>query len=179
MDGSNAFGLSPALGTNRPHHPQRRDPAGRHVGRQAGTSFSARACACSAPAAMATRSSNSGTPPRWTKVCACSAPAPPTPCERLAHQAAAAHTHYTRHAEGSTLGGTLDTGEFVTRALRRSIADAAARLETALPCSPRSARPRPSSACSAPSGASTTRSPASASAAWPPSTRSPARSARR
>ena len=54
------------------------------------------------------------------------------PCERLAHQAAAAHTHYTRHAEGSTLGGTLDTGEFVTRALRRSIAKSTATLESGL-----------------------------------------------
>ncbi|TVO68790.1 MotA/TolQ/ExbB proton channel family protein [Denitromonas ohlonensis] len=55
-----------------------------------------------------------------------------TPCERLAQQAAAAHTHYTRHTAGTTLGGTLDTGEFVTRALRRSIADATARLESGL-----------------------------------------------
>lgn len=57
--------------------------------------------------------------------------APDAPCERLAHQAAAAHLHCTRHAT-NTLGGTLDAGEFVTRALRRSIADATARLESGL-----------------------------------------------
>jgi biopolymer transport protein ExbB len=54
------------------------------------------------------------------------------PCKRLAHQAAAAHAHCTRHASEATLGATLDTGEFVTRALRRAIAEATAGLERGL-----------------------------------------------
>ena len=58
--------------------------------------------------------------------------APDAPCSRLAQQAAAAHAHCTRHAADTTLGSTLDAGEFVTRALRRAIADATARLESGL-----------------------------------------------
>jgi len=54
------------------------------------------------------------------------------PCTRLAQQAAAAHAHCTRHAADATLGSTLDTGEFVTRALRRGIAEATALLERGL-----------------------------------------------
>ena len=53
------------------------------------------------------------------------------PSTRLAHQAAAAHAHCTRAGQ-STLGGALDAGEFVTRALRRSIAKSTATLESGL-----------------------------------------------
>ncbi|MCB1960845.1 MAG: MotA/TolQ/ExbB proton channel family protein [Rhodocyclaceae bacterium] len=54
------------------------------------------------------------------------------PCTRLAQQAAAAHAHCTRHGGQPTLGGALDGGEFITRSLRRSIAQSTARLESGL-----------------------------------------------
>ncbi len=54
------------------------------------------------------------------------------PCTHMAHQAAAAHAHCTRHAADATLGSTLDVGEFVTRALRRAIAQATEMLERGL-----------------------------------------------
>ena len=54
------------------------------------------------------------------------------PCTRMAHQAAAAYAHCTRHAADTTLGSTLDVGEFVTRALRRAIAEATGVLERGL-----------------------------------------------
>ncbi|QID16838.1 MotA/TolQ/ExbB proton channel family protein [Nitrogeniibacter mangrovi] len=54
------------------------------------------------------------------------------PCTRVAAQAAAAQAHCTRHAADATLGSTLDTGEFITRALRRGIAESTAVLERGL-----------------------------------------------
>ena len=54
------------------------------------------------------------------------------PCTRLAHQAAAAYAHCTRHGARGTLGSAFDAGEFVTRALRRGIAESTARLESGL-----------------------------------------------
>jgi len=54
------------------------------------------------------------------------------PCTHLAMQAAAAHEHCTRHATEATLGGKLDAGEFVTRALRRAIAECTGVLERGL-----------------------------------------------
>lgn len=54
------------------------------------------------------------------------------PSTRLAHQAAAAHAHCTRQGARGTLGSALDHGEFVTRALRRSIVESTAHLESGL-----------------------------------------------
>lgn len=61
-----------------------------------------------------------------------SAKASNAPCTHLARQAAAAHEHCTRHAAEATLGSKLDAGEFVTRALRRAIAECTGVLERGL-----------------------------------------------
>lgn len=58
--------------------------------------------------------------------------APDSPFEALARQGAAAAAHVRQHAHAETLGGTLDADEFVTRALRKSIALSTARLESGL-----------------------------------------------
>jgi biopolymer transport protein ExbB len=58
--------------------------------------------------------------------------APGSPFEALARQAVAAHEHVTRHSHRETLGGELDTDEFITRALRKSIALSTAQLEAGL-----------------------------------------------
>ncbi len=61
-----------------------------------------------------------------------SALAPQSPFEALARQGAAAAEHLRQHGHADTLGGKLDAGEFVTRALRKSIALSTARLESGL-----------------------------------------------
>lgn len=58
--------------------------------------------------------------------------APGSPCAELASQAAAAAEHCRHHAHSQTLGGGLDSGEFLTRALRKSIALSTSRLEAGL-----------------------------------------------
>jgi biopolymer transport protein ExbB len=58
--------------------------------------------------------------------------APRSPCDDLARQAAAAAEHCRHHAHRQTLGGGLDSGEFLTRALRKSIALSTSRLESGL-----------------------------------------------
>lgn len=58
--------------------------------------------------------------------------APDTPFEQLARQGAAATDHLRQHGNRETLGGTLDADEFVTRALRKSIAMSTSRLESGL-----------------------------------------------
>ncbi|THF64721.1 MotA/TolQ/ExbB proton channel family protein [Pseudothauera nasutitermitis] len=58
--------------------------------------------------------------------------APDSPFEALARQGGAAAEHVRQHAHQQTLGGKLDTDEFVTRALRKSIALSTARLESGL-----------------------------------------------
>jgi len=58
--------------------------------------------------------------------------APDSPFEALARQGAAADEHLRQHTQRDTLGSTLDAGEFVTRALRKSIALSTARLENGL-----------------------------------------------
>jgi biopolymer transport protein ExbB len=58
--------------------------------------------------------------------------APDSPFEALARQGAAATEHVRQHTHRETLGGKLDGGEFVTRALRKSIALSTARLESGL-----------------------------------------------
>lgn len=58
--------------------------------------------------------------------------APDSPFEALARQGAAAAAHVRQHAHTQTLGGTLDADEFVTRALRKSIALSTAQLESGL-----------------------------------------------
>lgn len=58
--------------------------------------------------------------------------APDSPFEALARQAVAADEHVKRHSHGETLGGKLDTDEFITRALRKSIALSTAQLESGL-----------------------------------------------
>lgn len=54
-----------------------------------------------------------------------------TPSEALARQAASAAEH-CRQAHRQTLGGGLDSGEFLTRSLRKSIALSTSRLEAGL-----------------------------------------------
>ena len=61
-----------------------------------------------------------------------SAAAPGSPFEALARQGAAAAEHLRRHTHADTLGGHLDADEFVTRALRKSIALSTAQLESGL-----------------------------------------------
>ncbi|MDY0014395.1 MAG: MotA/TolQ/ExbB proton channel family protein [Rhodocyclaceae bacterium] len=58
--------------------------------------------------------------------------APGTSFEDLARQAAAAAEHCRHHAHRNTLGGALNTDEFVTRTLRKSIALSTSRLESGL-----------------------------------------------
>lgn len=58
--------------------------------------------------------------------------APESPFEELARQGAAATDHLRQHSHRETLGGTLNTDEFVTRALRKSIAMSTSRLESGL-----------------------------------------------
>ncbi|MDO9598733.1 MAG: MotA/TolQ/ExbB proton channel family protein [Azoarcus sp.] len=58
--------------------------------------------------------------------------APESPFEELARQGAAATDHLRQHGHRETLGGTLDADEFVTRALRKSIAMSTSRLESGL-----------------------------------------------
>lgn len=58
--------------------------------------------------------------------------APDSPFEALARQGVAATEHVRNHAGSETLGGTLDADEFVTRALRKSIALSTAKLESGL-----------------------------------------------
>ncbi|HJV24929.1 MAG TPA: MotA/TolQ/ExbB proton channel family protein [Aromatoleum sp.] len=55
-----------------------------------------------------------------------------SPFEALARQGAAAAEHLRRHTHSETLGGKLDADEFVTRALRKSIALSTAQLESGL-----------------------------------------------
>ncbi len=58
--------------------------------------------------------------------------APDSPFEALARQGVAATDHLRQHTHEQTLGGRLDADEFVTRALRKSIALSTARLEAGL-----------------------------------------------
>ncbi|AUN95793.1 MotA/TolQ/ExbB proton channel family protein [Pseudazoarcus pumilus] len=58
--------------------------------------------------------------------------APASPFEALARQGVAASEHLRRHTAADTLGGTLDADEFITRALRKSIALSTAKLESGL-----------------------------------------------
>lgn len=58
--------------------------------------------------------------------------APDSPFEALARQGAAAAEHLRQHSHHETLGGTLDTDEFVTRALRKSISMSTSQLESGL-----------------------------------------------
>jgi biopolymer transport protein ExbB len=55
-----------------------------------------------------------------------------SPFEALARQGAAAAEHLRRHTHEDTLGGKLDADEFVTRAMRKSIALSTAQLESGL-----------------------------------------------
>jgi biopolymer transport protein ExbB len=63
---------------------------------------------------------------------ALAARAPGSPCDALARQAAAAAEHCRHHAHRQTLGGGLDSGEFLTRSLRKSIALSTSSLESGL-----------------------------------------------
>jgi biopolymer transport protein ExbB len=58
--------------------------------------------------------------------------APGSPVDALARQGAAAADHLRQHTHQQTLGGRLDAEEFITRALRKSIALSTARLESGL-----------------------------------------------
>lgn len=58
--------------------------------------------------------------------------APGAPVEALARQGAAAVEHLRHHTHADTLGGKLDADEFITRALRKSIARSTAQLESGL-----------------------------------------------
>ncbi len=58
--------------------------------------------------------------------------APDSPFEELARQGAAATDHLRQHGHRETLGSTLDADEFVTRALRKSIALSTSKLESGL-----------------------------------------------
>lgn len=55
-----------------------------------------------------------------------------SPFEALARQGAAAAEHLRLHTRAETLGGALDADEFVTRAMRKSIALSTAQLESGL-----------------------------------------------
>ena len=85
---------------------------------------------------------------------------PANPFRLLALEGREATAHVL-HKDGNTkpqLHDALDLSDWVTRSLRNSIDDITApTCSPAWPCWPRSAPPRPSSACSARSGASTTR----------------------
>ncbi len=58
--------------------------------------------------------------------------APSAPVEALARQGLAAVEHLRQHNHADTLGGKLDADEFITRALRKSIARSTAQLESGL-----------------------------------------------
>ncbi len=58
--------------------------------------------------------------------------APHSPFEALARQGVAATEHLRRHNHADTLGGKLDADEFITRAMRKSIALSTAQLESGL-----------------------------------------------
>lgn len=58
--------------------------------------------------------------------------APGTSFEDLARQGAAAAEHCRHHAHRATLGGGLNPDEFITRTLRKSIAQSTARVESGL-----------------------------------------------
>lgn len=58
--------------------------------------------------------------------------APDSPFEALARQGVAATEHLRRHTHADTLGGKLDAEEFITRAMRKSIALSTAQLESGL-----------------------------------------------
>lgn len=58
--------------------------------------------------------------------------APDSPLEALAQQGAAAAQHVRRHNTDSSLGSHLDADEVIARALRKSIAQSTAALETGL-----------------------------------------------
>lgn len=58
--------------------------------------------------------------------------APQSPFEALARQGVAATEHLRRHTHADTLGGRLDAEEFITRAMRKSIALSTAQLESGL-----------------------------------------------
>ncbi|NMG47304.1 MotA/TolQ/ExbB proton channel family protein [Azoarcus communis] len=61
-----------------------------------------------------------------------SAQAPDSPFEALAKQGSAAADHLRQHHNRDTLGGTLDSEEFITRALRKSISISTSQLESGL-----------------------------------------------
>lgn len=61
-----------------------------------------------------------------------SARAPDSPFEALAKQGSAAADHLRQHHNRDTLGGTLDSEEFITRALRKSISISTSQLESGL-----------------------------------------------
>ena len=77
------------------------------------------------------------------------------------------------HHEG-TLTQNIDRNTWVTMSVQRSVDEVQSRLQDGLAFLATVGSTAPSSACSAPSGASTTRSPPSASLARPASTRWPA-----
>lgn len=56
--------------------------------------------------------------------------APDSPFEALAQQGAAAAEHLRQHSHRETLGGTMNTDEFITRALRKSISMSTSSLES-------------------------------------------------
>lgn len=58
--------------------------------------------------------------------------APDSPAQALAQQTAAAAEHIRRHTHHETLGGKLNTEEFMIRAMRKSIASSTAQLESGL-----------------------------------------------
>lgn len=60
------------------------------------------------------------------------AKAPDAPVEALAQQGLAAVEHLRHHNHADTLGGKLNADEFITRALRKSIARSTAQLESGL-----------------------------------------------
>ncbi len=58
--------------------------------------------------------------------------APQSPFHALAEQSMAAAEHCKRTSHQSTLGGSLDAGEFITQALRKSISLSTSQLESGL-----------------------------------------------
>ncbi len=102
---------------------------------------------------------------------------PTNPFRHLALEGREATAHH-RNTQAH-LHDSLDVSDWVTRCLRNCIDEFTARCNRAWPSWRRWAPRRRSSACSAPSGASTTRWWPLAPRASPPSTRWPARLARR
>ena len=96
----------------------------------------------------------------------------------LLGQAMTAAEHL-RARSGSSLGNQLHADEFITRAMRQSIGRSTARLESGLTVLASIGSTAPSSACSAPCGASTMPWPAFPAAARRVSMQSQARSAKR